>query len=46
MSAAIIPGIQPNNVKINTITNEPHPLSKTDKGGNNIAKRTLIKLII
>ena len=32
--------------KINTIINEPHPLSKTEKGGNKIAKRTLIKLII
>ena len=35
------PGIQPQSHKINTITTEPHPLSKTANGGKNIANKTL-----
>ena len=35
------PGIQPQIVKINTIKNDPHPLSTTDSGGNMIDKITL-----
>jgi len=42
--AAITPGTQPHNVKIKTITIEPHLLSKTEKGGNKIDKITLQKL--
>jgi len=38
--AAITPGIQPANVRRNTISIEPHPLSITDKGGKRIASRT------
>lgn len=40
-NAAMTPGTQPHNVKINTINIEPHPLSKTAKGGNKIDKITL-----
>ena len=36
------PGIQPRQVKIKIIKNEPHPLSTTDKGGKIIANKTLI----
>ena len=42
--AAIIPGTHPHNVKIKTIKIDPHPLSKTEKGGNKIDKITLQKL--
>tara|TARA_B100000768_G_scaffold88157_1_gene82772 strand:- start:2337 stop:2486 length:150 start_codon:yes stop_codon:yes gene_type:complete len=38
------PGTQPHKVKIKTIAIEPHPLSKTEKGGNKIDKITLQKL--
>ncbi len=40
------PGTQPQIVNMNTIKNEPHPLSTTASGGKNIAKRTLIKDIV
>ena len=33
IKAAITPGTQPKQVKINTITKDPHPLSITAKGG-------------
>lgn len=46
ISAAITPGIQPANVKRNTIKTEPQPLSITDNGGNKIASITLIKDIM
>lgn len=35
------PGIHPQIVSNKTIIIDPHPLSITDKGGNNIAKITL-----
>ena len=35
------PGIHPKQVKINTITNEPQPLSITASGGNIIHRSTL-----
>lgn len=38
--AAITPGIQPNKVRINTIRNEPQPLSITAKGGKRMANKT------
>lgn len=44
MSAAIIPGIHPKKVSTVTIKTDPHPLSKTAKGGNNIDKTALHKL--
>lgn len=34
MIAAITPGIHPQSVRIETKRIAPHPLSKTDKGGN------------
>lgn len=46
MRAAITPGIQPKQVKIKTIKNEPHPLSITASGGNKIESKTLQKLIL
>ena len=46
ISAAITPGIQPANVKRNTIKTEPQPLSITDNGGNKIASITLINDIM
>ena len=42
INAAITPGIHPIQVKINTIRNEPHPLSAIANGGNIIANKTLI----
>ena len=45
ISAAITPGIQPQMVRINTIKTDPHPLSKTASGGNNIESNTLQILI-
>jgi len=45
MSAAITPGIQPHKVNIKTIIIDPHPLSRTANGGNNIDKITLQILI-
>jgi hypothetical protein len=41
IKAAITPGIQPKQVKINTISIEPQPLSTTAKGGKIIHKKTL-----
>jgi len=40
INAPITPGIQAKSVKINTITNEPQPLSTTAKGGKMIHKIT------
>ena len=40
IKAAITPGIQPIQVNKNTINIEPHPLSKTAKGGKIIHKMT------
>lgn len=40
-NAAITPGIQPHNVKINTINMEPQPWSRTANGGKIIDKITL-----
>ncbi|MFT7071971.1 MAG: hypothetical protein ACJAX3_000945 [Patiriisocius sp.] len=45
MSAAIMPGIKPKQVKIKTIKTDPHPLSITASGGNKIERRTLQKFI-
>jgi hypothetical protein len=42
--AAITPGTQAQSVNKNTINTEPHPLSKTAKGGNTIANSTRKKL--
>jgi hypothetical protein len=42
--AAITPGTQPHNVKINTIKTEPHPLSQTERGGKIIERITRQKL--
>lgn len=36
----MIPGTQPQRVKINTITKDPHPLSTTANGGNKIESKT------
>lgn len=44
--AAITPGTQPHSHKRNTIKIEPHPLSKTAKGGQIIDSTTLQKLIL
>ena len=47
--AAITPGTQAQSVNKNTINTEPHPLSKTAKGGNKIDKITrqiLIKIVL
>ena len=46
MSAARTPGIQANNVRINTIKMEPQPLSMTASGGQIIDNNTLKKPII
>jgi len=46
ISAAITPGIQPQIQRIKVINTEPQPLSRTAKGGQIIARRTLQKLII
>ena len=46
MSAAKTPGIQANNVSINTIKIEPQPLSTTANGGQIMDNNTLKKLII
>tara|TARA_R110002012_G_scaffold308081_1_gene514072 strand:+ start:572 stop:730 length:159 start_codon:yes stop_codon:yes gene_type:complete len=46
ISAAITPGIQPKHHKINTISIEPQPLSKTAKGGHKMESITRQKLII
>ncbi len=39
------PGIHPNKVSINTNNTDPQPLSKTDKGGKMMARKTRNKLI-
>lgn len=39
-NAAITPGTQPQSQRRNTIKIEPHPLSRTDKGGKKIANNT------
>mgnify|MGYP006897443095 CR=1 FL=1 len=39
------PGIHPHRVRINTITMDPHPLSKTESGGNKMASKTRHMLI-
>ncbi len=44
-SAAITPGTQPQSHNKKTMNIEPHPLSNTDKGGKNIASKTLQMLI-
>jgi hypothetical protein len=41
IKAAITPGIQPKQVKIKTMINEPQPLSITAKGGKIIQSTTL-----
>jgi len=46
ISAANTPGIQPNKVKIKVMINDPHPLSRTARGGNKIARITRNKLIV
>jgi hypothetical protein len=46
ISAAITPGTHPANVRRNTIIIEPHPLSRTAKGGKSIDKSTRQKLKI
>lgn len=46
INAAITPGTHPQSVNKNTIIIEPHPLPITDKGGKNIANKTLNKLIV
>ena len=35
------PGIHPQRVNKKVITKEPHPLSMTESGGNNMASSTL-----
>jgi len=44
--APITPGTQPAKVNRNTINIDPHPLSKTAKGGKKTANKTLQKLIV
>jgi hypothetical protein len=44
--AAITPGTQPQSHNRKTIKIEPHPLSKTAKGGQIIDSKTLQKLIL
>ncbi len=46
INAANTPGIQPKQVRINTIIIEPHPLPKTANGGKMTAKITLQILMI
>jgi len=36
----MIPGTQPQRVKMNTITKDPQPLSTTANGGNKIESKT------
>ena len=45
IKAAITPGIQPKQVKIKTMINEPQPLSITAKGGK-IMQRITLKMPI
>ncbi|SHJ36564.1 hypothetical protein SAMN04488508_1086 [Aquimarina spongiae] len=44
-NAAITPGTQPQIVSSKTIITEPHPLSRTERGGKKMANKTLQKLI-
>ena len=44
-NAAMTPGTHPQSQSKKTINTEPHPLSKTDKGGKKMAKSTRQKLI-
>ncbi len=44
-NAAITPGTHPHNVNKRTIITDPHPLSKTAKGGKKIDNKTLQILI-
>ncbi|KRO67087.1 MAG: hypothetical protein ABR84_01055 [Cryomorphaceae bacterium BACL21 MAG-121220-bin10] len=44
-NAAMTPGTQPQIVKINTISTEPHPLSITASGGNKMDNKTRQKLM-
>jgi hypothetical protein len=46
IKAAITPGIHPKQVKIKTITRDPHPLSITAKGGNIMQSITLKQPIL
>jgi len=43
--APITPGTHPAKVSRSTINIDPHPLSKTAKGGRKMANKTLQKLI-
>lgn len=43
--AAITPGTQPHSQSRNTIRIDPHPRSRTERGGKKIAKITRQKLI-
>ena len=45
INAAMIPGTQPQSHSRNTIKIEPHPLSKTAKGGQIMDNNTLKKFI-
>lgn len=45
-SAAITPGTQPHRVSRVVMIRDPHPLSKTARGGNITAKITLKMLIV
>jgi|APCry1669189101_1035198.scaffolds.fasta_scaffold00032_32 hypothetical protein len=40
-NAAITPGIQPQQVRMNTRSNEPQPLSMTARGGKMMQRMTL-----
>lgn len=40
------PGIHPQIVSNKTINTDPHPLSKTERGGKTIANKTLQKLML
>jgi len=46
IKAAMTPGTQPQIVNSNTIRIDPHPLSRTAKGGNRMASSTRQKLMV
>lgn len=46
MRAAMIPGTHPHKVRMKVIRKDPHPLSATAKGGNIMAKITLMQDMI
>jgi len=46
IKAAITPGTHPIKVRMNVMTIDPHPLSRTASGGHRIANKTLSKLIV